>query len=129
MADPSNEPDKPAASPTPDDRPTARNGGDFGSDPSNADREPTIRGDVGRFLTFVGPLIFIAGLLAIWRTGDTLIFYAAMMPIGLIMWLAGFYLYITRPDRPAQADPPDTSARGDFNTERRSDDDAQDTRR
>ena len=58
--------------------------------------DPTSK-TVGHFLTFVGPIMTTGGILAVWRTGDRDWFYIAFLPLGLILWALGFYLYHRRP--------------------------------
>jgi|GEM_PF-5495835 len=43
-------------------------------------------------LIFIGQLVTIAGALALLRTGEKSLFYAALMPIGLIATGWGFWL-------------------------------------
>ncbi|MBI1335553.1 MAG: hypothetical protein GC164_01170 [Phycisphaera sp.] len=50
------------------------------------------RAAVGQALTFLGPLVFAGGMLAIWRTGEKSVFYALLALVGLLIWLAGFWL-------------------------------------
>ena len=60
---------------------------------SNSPLPPdTSRSIAGQFLMFIGPIVTMAGALAIFRTGEKTIFYLALMPIGLVMWIIGFRL-------------------------------------
>jgi len=52
---------------------------------------------LGHFLTFIGPIVTMGGILAIWRTGDRDWFYVAFLPVGIAMWAAGFWLYHRKP--------------------------------
>lgn len=61
---------------------------------SSADDE-TPRQTLGRFLLFIGPIMTVGGSLAVMRMGRVGVheaFYAAFLPVGLIVWFIGWRL-------------------------------------
>ena len=44
----------------------------------------------GQALKFGGLMIAVAGALALIRTGERSLFFAGLMPVGLITWFIGF---------------------------------------
>lgn len=61
--------------------------------PTPQPQEPTTRETIARALTFIGPLITVAGALAILRIGKTGerpdLLFAVLMPIGLVVFGVG----------------------------------------
>jgi hypothetical protein len=60
-------------------------------------------------LKFLGLLVTAGGALAILRTGERNLLYVCMMPLGLVMWGAGFWL-LGRQARSTSSHPPDKDA-------------------
>lgn len=55
----------------------------------------TPRQILGRFLLFLGPIITMGGALAVMRlgkVGQRSLFFAAFLPLGLVVWYAGYRL-------------------------------------
>ncbi len=59
------------------------------TDPPNPD---STRALTAYALRFLGLIVTCAGALALIRTGERSIFYALLMPIGLVMWGTGFFM-------------------------------------
>ena len=43
-------------------------------------------------MLFMGPVVGGGGLLAMMRTGERDLFFAALIPIGAVMWITGLWL-------------------------------------
>lgn len=57
--------------------------------------DETPRQTLGRFLLFLGPIMTMGGALAVMRlgkVGQRSVFFAAFLPLGLLVWFAGFRL-------------------------------------
>ncbi len=47
---------------------------------------------IGEMLTFLGPVVAIGGALTLLRTREPNLLYTAMMPIGLVAAVVGFWM-------------------------------------
>lgn len=56
------------------------------------------RAIAGQFLCFAGLITTCAGALALIRTGEPSLFFAVLMPIGMVMWAVGRWMRAARED-------------------------------